>query len=815
MGAKVRTPIYGVLLLTVHLVISADDGGSGPTSFPIINTFFGPRITGDSTIVFNDKISLEFPKKHLEQFLECLCNKSNLICSFSYSGNVEKREVTAVQKLGASMDYKQPLTSAGYNCMDQAITRSVRCSVNMDNSRTSSDANYWPEDDPDVCDYKCIFLKFETSAKYKNFGDGPRRSTEDFCVRPSQGSSNQDIDPGSPSAGDKDGDKNNNGDDSGNKDTMSKGVNSKDGGGKDRNTGDSGSSDYSQKEDITKASSNNDSKDDSSTDNSDIDSKTKDSSSNDRGNKDDSSTDNSDIDSKTKDSSNVTGSKDDISKDDRIKDSGSKDTSSSDDDGRDSDDSGSKNVDNKVSGDKSNDRNNGGKKHIDETSSGDVFGDNSDVDNDDNGDKDDKDKIDDKKHIGRNGNGKGRGSGTSGSDSDGNDKGSKGDGSSPRGTKGGGDAVVKKSSRSNRLESITNRPNRKDSLGVIDGTHTIREKDGDSDSLPGNNTETEASQARQVTDNGYEFIAHMLGIALGVSIFVNIVLGAVLSCILCRGGRSKGKGSQPLIKNGETKGVANVRFLGSDEDVKIETEFGNSQNFFNLGISGHQQAGTGISFVNNGFRDSNNFVKRSFNHRDTTTRPAVSTASNSSILSSKRGSAKPISKSGSEAVASFYGNIGDLGEKPSEEIRLPSGNDSLYAVARGNEEDGQGPGPGHHGPDNRYRPRLNTPPVESPQSAEAVTAWRTPTVNAVPLGPGNEYVEGDALWHSSATEDTEAIPTFDDEEPRRSRRRSELAIQLVATSAPGEINAGTADQDGVYCVPRTTVWESEDVYSEI
>ena len=67
MGAKVRTPIYGVLLLTVHLVISAEDGGSGPTSFPIINTFFGPRITGDSTIVFNDKISLEFPKKHLEQ----------------------------------------------------------------------------------------------------------------------------------------------------------------------------------------------------------------------------------------------------------------------------------------------------------------------------------------------------------------------------------------------------------------------------------------------------------------------------------------------------------------------------------------------------------------------------------------------------------------------------------------------------------------------------------------------------------------------------------------------------------------------------
>ena len=756
------------------------------------------------------------------RFLECMCSKSNFICSFSYSGNVEKREVTAVQKRGFQWKWKEPLTSAGYECegpSEQAVTGTVRCSVNSDNSWTSSDANYWPEDDPDVCDYKCIFLKFKTSAKYENFGDGSRRSTGDFCVRPSQDSSNQDIDPGSPSVGDKDGDKNNNGDDSkdsGNKDTMSKGVNSKDGGGKDRNTGDSGSSDYSKKDDsgkgdITKASSNNDSKDDSSTDNSDTDSKTKNSSSNDRGNKDDSSTDNSDIDSKTKDSNNVTGSKDDISKDDRIKDSGSKDTSSSDDDGRDSDDSGSKNVDNKVSGDKSNDRNNGGKKHIDEISS-DVFGDNSD---DDNGDKDDKDKIDDKKHIGRNGNGKGRGSGTSGSDSDGNDKGSKGDGRSPRGTKGGGDAVVKKSSRSNRLESITNRPNRKDSLGVIDGTHTIREKDGDSDSLPGNNTETEASQARQVTDNGYEFITHMLGIALGVSVFVNIVLGAVLSCIHCRGGRSKGHGSQPLIKNGETKGVANVRFLGSDEDVKIETEFGNSQNFFNLGISGHQQAGTGISFVNNGFRDSNNFVKRSFNHRDTTTRPAVSTASNSSILSSKRGSAKPISKSGSEAVASFYGNIGDLGEKPSEEIRLPSGNDSLYAVARGNEEDGQGPGPGHQGPENRYRPRLNTPPVESPQPAEAVTAWRTPTVNAVPLGPGNEYVEGDALWHSSATEDTEAIPTFDDEEPRRSRRRSELAIQLVATSAPGEINAGTADQDGVYCVPRTTVWESEDVYSEI
>ncbi|KAK3748099.1 hypothetical protein RRG08_018305 [Elysia crispata] len=182
--------------------LSSETGGSDVTSYPTIQAFLGPNVTGLPTVIINERYILSFPLDLLEKFLKCLCDKRNTKCSLQASVlkyNQKKinhmiSSVSVTNKAGAVAGKKDKLQMAYYICKYSGGTHQgfVDCSVDTDKSLIP-DNSQWPPTDQDVCDFRCIYFhwrlfsqKKEQSVHYEHFGVGPSPDTGKFCIRPSE-----------------------------------------------------------------------------------------------------------------------------------------------------------------------------------------------------------------------------------------------------------------------------------------------------------------------------------------------------------------------------------------------------------------------------------------------------------------------------------------------------------------------------------------------------------------------------------------------------------------------------------------------------
>ncbi|GFR66226.1 hypothetical protein ElyMa_001964200 [Elysia marginata] len=321
------------------------------------------------------------------------------------------------------------------------------------------------------------------------------------------------------------------------------------------------------------------------------------------------------------------------------------------------------------------------------------------------------------------------------------------------------------------------------------------------------------------TEDHHETIFLLLSIACGVSVLVNIVCGLALCCTSRRTRGSEVKHSQPCIP--ESRGVENMMYVGHENEANLgSSRIGVDRiSASEIGIAVSPQrpdpnvGASGIAFVNSGFNNIN--TRRSNPYHPHKKPPLSNTIEELKLrnLPSRREIPKPESKPVHEPVAVFYGNVGDLDSESGAQVKFvaTAGDEPLYAVAREVEYDTPVKRPGQAGLAQGYRPRLNTPPEEAVQSLSSL-ARRTANQNARIGAAENEYVEQDSFWTSQAA-DIVAIPTFDDEEPRRVKRGSEVKIQFLRHSRPDNNTAAGADEDGVYRAPVSR--GTDDVYSEI